>query len=192
MKEIKLTKGRVTLVDDEDYDYLVQWDWFAREYNDKYYAGRFKNKKMLYMHRLIMNTPDTIDVDHKDHNGLNNQRCNLRNCTRSQNMMNVKKKYGYKGVSWFKHNDKYTSQIMFNYKNIHLGYYKTSEEAALAYNKAAIKYFGKFAYLNIISEERSNHERMKACTTKEDQNLVKGICHWLGNLQMEVNNALRN
>jgi hypothetical protein len=94
MKEIQLTKGCVAKVDDEDYEYLMQWKWQAG--SKKRYAQRARiiNGKVssTMMHRVIMNITDTkVHIDHKDGDGLNNQKSNLRPCTRNQNQANRKK-----------------------------------------------------------------------------------------------------
>lgn len=93
MKEIKLTKGFSTLVDDEDYDYLMQWKWFARKSKNKYYASRSirinKKQFMIQMARVIMNTPNGMEPDHYNHNTLDNQRSNLLNCTHQENCKNI-------------------------------------------------------------------------------------------------------
>jgi hypothetical protein len=94
MKEISLTQGQVALVDDEDYDYLMQWKWHFYKGTHSHYAvcslPRKNGKRTGFrMHRLIMNTPPDLVVDHIDHNGLNNQKSNLRNCTKCQNQANI-------------------------------------------------------------------------------------------------------
>jgi len=103
------------------------------------------------MHRVIMNTPIHLEVDHVDHNTLNNQRYNLRNCSHCQNSKNQKSHKDstskYKGV-FQKRPDRFQSHITQNGKIIHLGTYKTEEEAARAYDEAAKRLHGKFAYLN--------------------------------------------
>jgi len=153
MKEIKLTQGMIALVDDEDFDYLNQWRWYVHKERYSYYALRSvknSNKKTIAMHRIIMGTPDNMHTDHKDKNGLNNQKDNLRYCTNGQNQMNRKSsgKINYLGVNCVgKH---FQSRISTERKRIYLGTFKTEKEAALAYNKAAIKYHGEFASLNII------------------------------------------
>ena len=100
------------------------------------------------MHREIMNTSKGLQVDHIDHNGLNNQRSNLRNCTASQNRMNkiCTSRSGYKGVSL--NEGLIQSRIKINGNTRHLGYFKTKELAAKAYDIAAKKYQGEFANLN--------------------------------------------
>src|SRR3990167_10308366 len=103
MKEIKLTQGKITLVDDEDFEYINQWKWHVikNKKQTHFYAQRSENGKSIRMHRVIMKTPHNKDVDHIDHNGLNNQKNNLRNCTTQENIRN-RTSYGkssYLGVS---------------------------------------------------------------------------------------------
>jgi hypothetical protein len=155
-KEIELTQGKVAIVDDEDYEWLNQWHWYAAKYGKTFYAARnegtFPLKKTIYMHCVIMNTPAGMRIDHKDLNGLNNTRNNLRNSTHAQNKQNAGKysnnTSGYKGVSWHKRIEKYTAQIVVNGKRINLGYFYDLKDAALAYDEAAKKYHGPFAKLN--------------------------------------------
>lgn len=152
-------------VDDEDFEYLNQWIWSAIKNNSgNCYAIRSdyslgtKNKVRIWMHRLIMKTPIEMDVDHKDRNGWNNQKSNLRNCTRYENCLNRKKvnKTNYKGVTENKssHNGKdyiyWRAAIVVNKKRIHLGTFSSAIAAALAYNAAAIKHHGEFANINQI------------------------------------------
>lgn len=149
MKEIKLSKGYAALVDDEDFEYLNQWKWYVyidRSY--KYAIRRDRNTgKRIKMHRIILNAPDNMLVDHIDHNGLNNQKTNIRLCTNSQNQWNMKgRRNGFKGVSIDKY--RFRSSIKYQGKTIHLGNFKTEIEAAIAYDKKAKELFGEFAYLN--------------------------------------------
>lgn len=152
MKEIKLTKNKVALVDDADYECLNQVKWYAFKTGNTYYAARRFNKKVLLMHRVIMNAETGLEVDHKDHYGLNNQRSNLRICTRKQNRQNQTPfgKSKYLGVSI---KGKYIqAAINVNGKRLHLGYFKTEEEAAIAFDVAAKKYRGDFAYQNFNNQ----------------------------------------
>jgi hypothetical protein len=102
------------------------------------------------MHRIIANTPDGMETDHRDGDTLNNQVKNLRVCTHSQNLSNARKHInntsGFKGV--FPHGSNWKVQIRVGGKILHIGVYSTREEAAHAYDKAAIKYHGEFANLN--------------------------------------------
>lgn len=151
MKKILLTKGKYALVDNEDFSYLNQFKWIV---TNNGYAVLSKYKKLTYMHRVIMLPLDEKVVDHINHNPLDNQRKNLRICSRKENLrnQNIQKRSssGYKGVSWNKKRKKWTVFIMVDKINKFKGYYKTKEEAARVYNINAIKYFGKFAHLNII------------------------------------------
>ena len=165
MKEIKLTQGKVAIVDDEDYEHLRQFKWYPLRAGGtiyvRRYCGRVNGKqKQLLMHREIMDTPEGESTDHINHNGLDNRKENLRICTVSENMCNrgaqSNNTTGYKGV--FKYSVTYngktysymTAAIRHNSKLMGLGYFKTAEEAAKAYNKAALKYHGEFAKLNIL------------------------------------------
>jgi hypothetical protein len=152
MKEIQLTQGQVTLVDDEDYEYLNQWNWQAH-YNKKqsiYYATGVINKNFVTMHRLILNAPKDMYVDHINHNTLDNRKENLRLATLSENQYNRKRckrnTSGYKGVSWSKLHNKWRARICITKERLHLGLFDTAEEAYKIYCAAAEKYHGEFAY----------------------------------------------
>jgi hypothetical protein len=168
MKEIQLSKqgknkGKyVALVDDEDYDYLNQWRWNAKKVGSSYYAMSFVFingvQKNIRMHRVLMNTPKGMDVDHIDHNGLNNQKHNLRNCTKSQNSMNMSPHgvSGYLGVSIRTGTTKYFAQIKVNKKTLFLGMFDNPKEAAIIRDNAAKKYFGEFANLNFKGDVQND------------------------------------
>lgn len=150
-KEIFLTQGKIAVVDFEDYEYLMQWNWY---YSGRGYAARSDHLKM---HRIILERMGHIDfeeVDHINRNKLDNQRCNLRPVSLQQNQCNKGKSdnntSGYIGVSWNKRAKKWHAQIRVNYKRFHLGYFDNIIKAAEAYNKAARKYRGEFAVLNEI------------------------------------------
>ena len=158
MKEIQLTQGKVALIDDEDFDYLNQWKWCAVKGRKTYYAKRSIYPagihKMQALHRVIMNTPGDMEVDHKDHNGLNCQKHNIRNCTHSQNRANRFPLNGKRYLGVHINRGKYIiAHIRISGKIIHLGTFKTEEDAARAYDKAARKYHGEFANLNLNSNE---------------------------------------
>jgi hypothetical protein len=163
MKEISLTQGKVALVDDEDYDFLMQWKWYARGHGKLFYAvrqtpsidkfGKYKQKR-IKMHHLLFHCPNDKVTDHKDGNGLNNQKDNLREATKQQNACNKSKSQNcssiYKGVHWSKQANKWIAEIYFNYIKFPLGSFDNEIEAAIAYNNKAIELFGEFAKLNII------------------------------------------
>jgi hypothetical protein len=156
MKEIKLSQGQIALVDDEDYDFLMQWHWHAVKPKNIYYAltniwinGKRTSKRM---HTLLVSVPEGMVIDHKDRNGLNNQRSNLRVCTLSQNSANSRPagKSKYLGVSYLiQNNHSYIqAQICKDHKVIHIGMFSTEEEAARAYDAKAKEIHGEFANLN--------------------------------------------
>lgn len=158
MKEIQLTQGKVALVDDEDFEYLNQWKWHVRDNRNTFYAQRNEydeNGKhlIIHMHRVILNLTDRhIFGDHIDFNGLNNQRYNLRIATRRQNNTNKKSSKNstssFLGVSYHKSRNNWRATIFKDYKQIHLGSFKTEIEAAKAYDKHALEIHGEFANLN--------------------------------------------
>ncbi len=161
LREIELTQGKVALVDDEDYLNLVGFPWYAAKQRIHWYAvyatGDAKHRKSHRMHSIIMKTPGGYEVDHRDGNGLNNQRQNLRISTATQNSRNRRKSKAfynrqlssqYKGVSLQKSSNKWISRIMQNRRPIWLGIFEDEVDAARAYDTAAIQYHGEFARLN--------------------------------------------
>jgi hypothetical protein len=159
---IKLTKDKFTIVDVEDYQKLAQHDWHLWEsgsYNQ--YAIRYEKGKSLKMHREIMNAPVGLVVDHKNGDGLDNRKENLRVVTRTQNHYNRRKTIRkttskYKGVHRITDRKAYCAKIRYKCKTIFLGYYKDEIEAAKAYDEAARKFFGEFARLNFTTEGAEN------------------------------------
>mgnify|MGYP001561659861 CR=1 FL=1 len=153
MKEIPLTQGKVAIVDDSDFERLSQFKWHAQKSGNTFYADRYNlydKPRAIRMHREIMNAPKGTQVDHKNGNGLDNRKGNLRLATHQQNMFNQVKsrndnKLGIKGVHWSKAKKKFVAQIKANGKKIHLGYFNVMGDADSAYRKAEEKYFGEFA-----------------------------------------------
>jgi hypothetical protein len=157
--KINLSKDLFALIEDEDFDRVNQYKWFLLGgHKNKQYA---KTGNGLLLHRFIMNVDmksKNVQIDHINGNGLDNRKVNLRLATNQQNNANTSIRNdntsGYKGVYYKKDREqrkkKWGAQININKKNISLGYFLTKEEAALAYNEAAIKYFGEFAYLNKV------------------------------------------
>ena len=159
MKEILLTQGKVALVDDSDYDSLNRHKWYASKTGYCYYAerdSRMSNSKRRHieMHRVILNAPDGVVVDHINGDGLDNRRSNLRLCTYAENQRHQRLSHrnttGYKGVTFKKQriSKPYHANIGLNNKLIHIGCYRTAEEAARAYDLAALKCHGEFAMTN--------------------------------------------
>lgn len=149
---IELTQGKFAAVDDTDYAWLLQWDWFLHSQG---YAVRNARKDdigrrgIIYMHRFIIDAPTGKEVDHHDRNKLNNQRSNLREVTTTQNQHNRTPRAGhYKGVRFDPDRNKYRVRITVDRREIHLGRYATPEEAARVYDAAARQHFGEFARLN--------------------------------------------
>ncbi len=158
MRKIELTQGKIAIVDDRDFPMVINYKWYAFQSKQDWYAQTHikKNNKRtsLQMHRLITGVLSGIEIDHIDHNGLNNRRSNLRFATNQQNSFNRKSHIGssskYKGVSWNNLQRKWVVQIAINGKGRHIGYFANEKDAALAYNKVALRLFGNFAYLNDI------------------------------------------
>lgn len=158
-KEITLTQGKVAIVDDSDYEYLSQFKWFAHFDGANWYARRNTRhangkRSAIIMHRAIMDAPAGLEVDHIDGDGLNNQRSNLRLTTHQRNTLNQRVRRnntsGYKGVSWHEHTQRWQARIASDGALLHLGIFDTPEEAAVAYNNAALEYHGEYARLNNV------------------------------------------
>lgn len=159
MKEIKLNAGYSTFVDDDDYEWLSQYDWFTTKSNKKLYVKRVDRngkRKFILMHREILGIVDEPDkiTDHIDRNGLNNVRSNLRVVNKFQSNQNrggktnAPKYSKYKGVCFVKNRGMWKAAIEFNKIHINLGYFRDEVSAAFTYNQAAIKYHGEFGNLN--------------------------------------------
>lgn len=157
---IALTQGQVTAVDAGDYEWLMQWYWYAwwNKNGECFYAVRTMTEEedsgrgRIYMHRLIAGSPDFPHVDHEDQDSLNNRRSNLRAATVSQNGCNrgrqANNTTGFKGVKLDKRDGAYTASIKIHRKPKHLGTFDTAEKAARAYDAEAKMLHGEFACLN--------------------------------------------
>lgn len=154
MREIQLTQGLVAIVDDEDFGWLNKFKWCAKKGRNTFYAVRGMQvdgkAKTIRMHRLIMNAPKEVLIDHDNGNGLFNCKKNLRFCTNQENQHNQhhpnrSNKLGIKGVRWNERRKKFMVQIKINNKDIHIGCFNVLGDADSAYRIAEDKYFGKFA-----------------------------------------------
>lgn len=158
MKEIKLTRGKIALVDDSDFDRVNKLKWYAAKdhHYDRWYARRSKmiNGQSIFvvMHRFILEVSDgTKHVDHINGEGLDNRRENLRLCSNSQNQGNqcdVRGASKFKGVALTSGGGKWLAQITINGKRTYLGSFDLEEDAAKTYDIAALEHFGKFAKTN--------------------------------------------
>lgn len=148
MTTIILPSGHEVMIDDQDVALVSLYSWYYSEgYAKRYYPN--ENKTVQSMHNLFLPVKVGYDVDHIDGNKLNNQRNNLRYCTRSENMGNCQAHkdsiFGVKGVSYQPRSQKrpWYARLMVNGKSIYLGSFKTIEEATIAYNEASVKHFPK-------------------------------------------------
>jgi len=164
MKSFNITQRNgnqhTVLVDDADYDEVMKYKWHVSDGRNTFYVGRNKylgtfdgkkKYKYLQIHRQLLDLTDPkIEVDHRDHNGLNNQRENLRVANHNQNQHNQAPRKNtsskYKGVSWDKSNKKWQANIKINGKQKKLGRFTNEYEAHLIYEKAAKELFGEFNY----------------------------------------------
>lgn len=156
-KEIPLTQGKVAIVDAADYEWLIQWKWHIENQGHICYAVRClwlgNNKSTtIKMHREILGAKPGSTVDHRDGDGLNNTRENLRICTQAENVRNKRMRSdntsGYKGVWWRKNRSRWTATIDVDGVRTWLGSFLTAEDAARAYDAAAKELHGEFAKLN--------------------------------------------
>ena len=155
-KLIYITKGKVAVVDSEDYADLSKHKWCS--WSRGRYAGRkiTENGKtrIVLMHREIMRATKGQEIDHINGDGLDNRKENLRYVTRQQNIFNKKpqgKTSQYKGVYYRAKEDRWVAQISVNRVKKYLGIYKSEKQAAIAYNNEAEKAYGEYAWLNEVT-----------------------------------------
>ena len=164
MREIRVyRKGSfapyIILVDEDNYEFLSRFNWrIIRRSFTLNHVATVIDGKTVYMHQLVLPCPNkTIQVEHANNNGLDNRRSNLRLSTQSQNMANKGSQdnntSGYRGVSFHKRAKSWRAYITCKGVTQHLGLFRTSKEAAKAYNKAALTHFGEFAKINEVSDD---------------------------------------
>ena len=193
--EIPLTQGQVAIIDAEDWELVKGYNWRA-VYSKKtrsYYADTViywdGKQQGILMHRLIMNAPNEMMVDHRNHNTLDNRKCNLRLCTHAQNKCNTLKyatnTSGYKGVS--RNGNKWQANIKVHQVRHYLGTFDTPEIAHAAYCAAALTLHGEFAHFGEIDapkhehqpDMRSHSEIMWSSRRQiNNQSGKKGVCKW--------------
>lgn len=155
---VHMAHGHEAIVDIQDVDVIATHHWYSSKGRKTRYAysdvGKRPNRKHVAMHRLIVDAPSGLVVDHINGNGLDNRRDNLRICTVRQNLMNEPPRKGaYKGVSRCATTNRWVAQIKSNRSVIFIGRFDTPEEAARAYDERAFEMHGEFAFLNFpISE----------------------------------------
>lgn len=152
MKRIKLTQGKFALVDNEDFEFLNQWNWHL---SSEGYAARYQRlgfreyQTSLFMHRILNKTPKGTITDHINRNRLDNRKKNLKTSNKSKNAINSKVRVdntsGHKGVTWVERRKRWMAQIDVNTKHIGLGYFKEIKDAIIARRQAALKYHKEYA-----------------------------------------------
>lgn len=156
-KSIPLTRGCCALVDDEDYEALVAHRWVTFRKGNLFYAGRNArqpdgSRKYQFMHRIILDAPAGLQVDHVNHDGLDNRRVNLRLAPGSLNHANARpipnRTSPYKGVSWGRAHGKWTASIRIDGRSRNLGSFDYEWDAARVYDDAAREAWGAYAYQN--------------------------------------------
>lgn len=164
MKSIELSGGQIALIDDCDFDAISRYRWFSISGRHTSYAAtsiRGLGKRggtIIRMHRLIMGVcwQHRVGVDHKDGNGLNNQRHNLRICDTSTNLHGVMRgprgTSQYRGVSWSKSAKRWEVRLSVRGKRIVIGYYESETEAASAYDAAKLHLIGPDCQLSGLPE----------------------------------------
>ena len=164
MKTIQLANGRgIALVDDADWEMCAEHSWRLRKSSGTGTSYAITNihvdgkKTTILLHRFIVKAPKDKQVDHRNGNGLDCRRDNMRLCTHQENCRNRKKQRGcssiYKGVSWSKQHQLWQSRGIHNQVYYHLGYFASEVEAARAYNTFAVEHFKEFAKLNVLPQE---------------------------------------
>jgi hypothetical protein len=152
---LPLTQGKFAIIDRDMAETLARWNWHAKWSGFGWYAahrvGPRGNSKIVGMHQVVLGTTDAPEVDHVNRNGLDNRRHNLRDATRMQNAWNTERtrsQSGFRGVSWQAHAKMWRAEITMNRKRVYLGYFRSPEAAAHAFDDAARRLRGEFARCN--------------------------------------------
>jgi hypothetical protein len=173
MIEIYLTQNKVALIDDEDWELISQYKWYAekQQNSSEMWYAKTNKPKSIRMHRLIIDAQNGEEVDHINHNGLDNRRNNLRIATKSENAINNRKRKKttskYKGVSWDKKQNKWHAYIHINGKKIHIGSFEDEILAAKAYDVKSLSLHKEFSNPNFREKVR---ETLLAITESQEGN----------------------
>lgn len=158
---VRLTRGKVAVVDEEDFDWIMRWKWRAvRKRSDWCAARTGPENKTIYMHRVLTFAEPNEEVDHKNGDGLDNRQTNLRRCTPQENQRGFRRRLAgktsrFRGVYWHRRGKKWAAQIMLRPGvNRHIGLFDDEDEAGRAYAKMARLHFGAFADANIFSQAK--------------------------------------
>lgn len=166
MKNIALSRGYVAIIDDEDFEKVSQYKWHASQHEKKIYAkrkrwipdesittkqGKYVKKgyyKTIALHRVILDAPDDMEVDHINGNPLDCRKINLRVCSHEQNMWNLKgrsdSKSGYRGITWDKQTQKWRATLTYKKQFINIGRFDNLDDAIKAHQEKAKELFGEF------------------------------------------------
>lgn len=156
MREIPLTKGLFAVVDDDDFELVSRYRWCAQGVSGPVYAARNDasrpKRTTMFMHRFLLGAPHGFDVDHINGDGLDNRRANIRICSHSENMRNqrlsTRNTSGYKGVTFDRDRGAWAAYIVVSGVLLHLGRFRSAEDAARAYDRSAHLHFGEFVLPN--------------------------------------------
>lgn len=161
-KTVRLTQGKVAVVDEADFDWVMRWKWCAVRIGLRWYAVRVgprPERKRIYMHRILTFAERGEEVDHISGDGLDNRQSNLRRCTSQENKRGFRRKTAgltsrFRGVSWCARRKKWRAEICVREGvSRHIGYFEDEETAGRARASAALLHFGAFAPANIFSQE---------------------------------------